>query len=63
MKKVFFLLAVAAMFSFTACNNNAEAPVEDTTLAAEEIVEAPVADTTAVDSAAVETVATEEVAQ
>lgn len=37
MKKVFFLLAVAGMFSFAACNNNAE-EVADT------IVEEPVAE-------------------
>lgn len=50
MKKVFFLLAVAGMFSFAACNNNAEAPVEEAPV--EEIVEAPVEEMT--DSTAVE---------
>ena len=43
MKKVFFALAVVAMFSFVACNGNAAA--EDTTAAVEPAIEevAPVA--------------------
>ena len=44
MKKVMFLLAVAGMFSFAACNNNAaEAPAEEAvveeTVAEEAVVE------------------------
>ncbi|MCR4829287.1 MAG: hypothetical protein K5864_07490 [Bacteroidales bacterium] len=31
MKKVFFTLAIAAMFSFVACNNNTEATPEEET--------------------------------
>lgn len=39
MKKVMFVLAVAGMFAFAACNNqNAEAPAEDTTAAQTEEV-------------------------
>lgn len=37
MKKVFFALAVVAMFSFVACNGNAAA--EDTTAAVEPAIE------------------------
>ena len=54
MKKVMFLLAVAGMFSFAACNNNAaEAPVEEVAVeevaATEEaVVEEAVADSNAV---------------
>ncbi len=65
MKKVLFLLAVAGMFSFAACNNNTEATEETNDSAcAQEMVEEvaevaeEVIDTTAV---AVEEVATEEV--
>ena len=38
MKKVMFLMAVAGMFAFAACNNNktAEAPVEEAPVAEEE---------------------------
>lgn len=41
MKKVMFLLAVAGMFSFAACNNTpAEEPVEEEAIeATEEVVE------------------------
>ncbi|KWW29521.1 MAG: hypothetical protein AUK63_1432 [bacterium P3] len=63
MKKVFFLLAVAGMFSFAACNNNnAEAPVEEAPV--EEIVEAPaeMTDSTTVE-APVEEAAQEVVAE
>lgn len=59
MKKVFFALAVVAMFSFVACNgNNTEAT---DTVAAEEQIQEPVnqepccADTTAVQELAEET--------
>lgn len=54
MKKVMFLMAVAGMFAFAACNNNTEAEVEDTNAACEEMVEevAPV-DTTVADTNAV----------
>lgn len=50
MKKVLFLLAVAGMFSFAACNNNTEAPVEEAVV--EEVVETPAEEMT--DSTAVE---------
>ena len=52
-----FALAIAGMFSFAACNNNAEeAPVEDT-VAAEQVEEVAeeTADTTAVEAMAEET--------
>lgn len=58
MKKVFFALAVVAMFSFVACNgNNTEAA--DSTATAEEQIQEPVAepvcsDTTTVDEPAAE---------
>lgn len=53
MKKVMFLMAVAGMFAFAACNNNNEAEVEDTN-AVEEMVEEPAPiDTTVVDTNAV----------
>lgn len=59
MKKVLFLLAVAGMFTFAACNNNTEATEETTdsvcATAVEEVAE-EIIDTTAV---AVEEVATE----
>lgn len=52
MKKVMFLMAVAGMFAFAACNSkNAEAPAADTMAApVEEAVQAPVEEV--VDSAA-----------
>ena len=59
MKKVFFALAVVAMFSFVACNgNNTEAG--DTTTTNEEQIQEPVAepacsDTTTVQEPAEET--------
>lgn len=60
MKKVMFLLAVAGMFSFAACNNNAaEAPAEEVAVEATVAEEAVVADSNAV----AEEVATEEAAQ
>lgn len=47
MKKVMFLMAVAGMFAFAACNNTpAEEEVIDTT-ATTEVVEEQVADTNA----------------
>lgn len=60
MKKVMFLMAVAGMFAFAACNNNAEEAVEEPV--AEEMVEEAVEeaiDTTveAVEAAAEEVVA------
>lgn len=57
MKKVMFALAIAGMFSFAACNNNAaEAVVEDTIV--EEAIEEVVEDS-AVENAAEETVEAE----
>ena len=41
MKKVMFVLAVAGMFAFAACNNNA-APAEEENAEQQEVVEAPV---------------------
>lgn len=62
MKKVLFLLAVAGMFTFAACNNNTEATEENIDSVCETVVEEVVAeeniDTNAV---AVEEVAAEEV--
>ena len=70
MKKVFFALAVVAMFSFVACNGNAAATASnaaDTTVAPAVNEPAPVeanADTTAVNDMAEDTeAATEEVNQ
>lgn len=61
MKKVFFALAVVAMFSFVACNgNNAEAT--DTTPAEEMVEETPAEEMTC-DSAAVEAPAEEVAAE
>lgn len=56
MKKVMFLMAVAGMFAFAACNNNT--PVEETmdTTPIEEMVD----ETPACDSTAMEAPATEE---
>lgn len=56
MKKVFFLLAVAGMFSFAACNNAAEAPAEDTVAPVEQVVEEVVDSTAATVEAAAEEV-------
>ena len=56
MKKVFFALAVVAMFSFVACNGNNTEAVDSTP--AEEIQEAAV-EPTCCDSAAVEELAEE----
>lgn len=50
MKKVMFLMAVAGMFAFAACNNNAKTEVEDSTVAPVETPAAPVEEV--VDSAA-----------
>ena len=67
MKKVMFVLAVAGMFAFAACNNNATEATEDTmpVEATEEVVEEPVAEEEAVAEEAVaeEAVATEEAAK
>ena len=51
MKKVMFLMAVAGMFAFAACNNNtpAEEEVMDTNAIVEEMVEETI-DTTAVEA-------------
>lgn len=51
MKKVMFLMAVAGMFAFAACNNNApvEEEVIDTNAIVEEMVEETI-DTTAVEA-------------
>lgn len=60
MKKVFFFLAVAGMFAFTACNNAAEQPAD--TMPIEEptaMVEEPVQEQVATDSANVEAAAQE----
>lgn len=46
MKKVMFLMAVAGMFAFAACNNNAETEVIDTPAIEEPVVEEPVMDST-----------------
>lgn len=56
MKKVMFLLAVAGMFAFAACNNATE-PAEDTTPAETTVVEEQVSEV--MDSTAVETPAEE----
>ena len=52
MKKVFFALAVVAMFSFVACNGNAAA--EDTTAAVEPAIEEVAPEATEEASEAVE---------
>lgn len=57
MKKVFFALAVVAMFSFVACNGN-NAETTDTTPAEEQVME-PAAEEMTCDSAAVEGLAEE----
>ena len=56
MKKVLFALAIAGMFSFVACNNNAatEEPIEEETM--EVVEEATEADTTAIENAVEEIV-------
>lgn len=55
MKKVMFLLAVAGMFAFAACNNTpATEEVVDTPTVEEIVEEAPVADTMAVEAVAEE---------
>lgn len=66
MKKVFFLLAVAGMFSFAACKHNAEKPATEETPAteqleapAEEAVENAIDETAEVAEEAVETVVAE----
>ncbi len=62
MKKAMFLMAVAGMFAFAACNNTpAEEEVIDTP-AVEEMVEETTVDTNAVEEV-VEEVATEACAQ
>ncbi len=58
MKKVMFLMAVAGMFAFAACNNTpAESETIDTAAVVEEMVEEPIVDS------AVETMAEEAVAE
>ena len=62
MKKVMFLMAVAGMFAFAACNNTpAEETVIDTPAVEEMVEETPVVDSTAVE--AVEAAAEEVVAE
>ena len=62
MKKVMFLMAVAGMFAFAACNNTpAEEAVVDTPAVEEMVEETPVVDSAAVE--AVEAVAEEVVAE
>jgi hypothetical protein len=62
MKKVMFLMAVAGMFAFAACNNTpAEEAVVDTPAVEEMVEETPVVDSTAVE--AVEAAAEEVVAE
>lgn len=63
MKKVLFLLAVAGMFTFAACNNNTEATEETNDSVCETVVEEVVAEEQPIDTTAVavEEVATEEV--
>ena len=58
MKKVMFLMAVAGMFTFAACNNTPATEETIDTPAVEEMVEEPVVDTNAVE-AVVEEVAAE----
>ncbi len=58
MKKVFFALAVVAMFSFVACNGNKNANA-DTTPAIEETIEEPAPEEMTCDSTAVEGLAEE----
>ena len=64
MKKVMFLMAVAGMFAFAACNNNNATEEVIDTLPAEEMVEETI-DTTAIEVAAEEVaeVAAEAVAE
>ncbi|MCQ2260753.1 MAG: hypothetical protein MJZ77_05120 [Bacteroidales bacterium] len=58
MKKVMFLMAVAGMFAFAACNNNTEnAEVIDTPAIEEPVVEEPVMDSAAVEAVAEEVAA------
>ncbi len=54
MKKVMFLMAVAGMFAFAACNNNTPAEEEnvDTPVAVEEMAQEVPADTIPADTAA-----------
>ena len=61
MKKVMFLLAVAGMFAFTACNNNAETTTEEPAAPETEAVEAQPAEAEA--EATVEVEATEAAAE
>ncbi len=49
MKKVLFAMAIAGMFSFVACNNNA--PAEEAEPVAEEMVVEETVDTTVVENA------------
>ncbi len=49
MKKVMFLMAVAGMFAFAACNNaTEEVPVEEVPVEEAVVEEAPIDDSTAV---------------
>lgn len=57
MKKVMFLMAVAGMFAFAACNNTpAEEPVDSTLIEATEQVVEETIDTNAVEAVAEEVV-------
>ena len=55
MKKVMFLMAVAGMFAFTACNNNSKEEATDSTAAPTEQMAEPTPEV--VDSAAMDTTA------
>lgn len=63
MKKVMFLMAVAGMFSFAACNNAATEEEAVDTVIAEEMVEETVAEVVDSAAVAVEGAAEEVVAQ
>lgn len=65
MKKVMFVMAVAGMFAFAACNNNAKTENTDTTAAepAETVVKEPTVMEDAVDSTAVDAEASAETVQ
>lgn len=63
MKKVLFLLAVAGMFSFAACNNTNEEAVVEEEATVEEVAAEAVEEVVDSTVATVEEVATEAVAQ
>ena len=50
MKKVMFLMAIAGMFAFAACNNNPATTENVDTPAVEQMVEEPVIDSNAVEA-------------